>query len=433
MKLLDLKFVIPSYKRSNIIKTHTLALLELFEIPKNLIYIFVVPDEYELYKQHLPEYKHIIIGQCGLANQRNFITNYFKEGQMLVCLDDDLKSFQMLEDGIIKPINTYEQFTTFIYKGFDCCKDSNAYLWGIHQTYNPRFMRESVTFHFSFIVGHFWGCINRHLPELNITKDIKEDYERTIKYWLKDKCIIKLNYISANNKIYKTTGGLQETHPDRTQASIDSCNWLIETYPDYFTKRETKLNSQQKSQYMELKLKKHSSSANCYKSLQTIESNCPIVLELIKAFENTVLPIYKKRLNAGDGMTHVFGKHRIRKKSGLYESKNNTRYPSLYNAILEFANKYVKPHIDYTGIQVNKNYKAKPHLDARNNGDSYLVALGDYTGGSLIINSYKKDIKYQPILFNGADWKHSVDDFEGNRYSLVFFNQKTEKIEEKLD
>jgi len=423
MKLQDIKFVIPSYKRCDIIKQHTLALLELFQIPKNLIYIFVVLDELELYKNALPDYNHIVIGELGLANQRNFITKYFKEGQMLVCLDDDLRSFQILEDGITKKIEGYNEFTKFLYKAFKTCQDHNANLWGIHQTYNPRYMRESCSFDFKFIVGHFWGCINRHLPELNITHDIKEDYERTIKYWLLDKCIIKLNYISANNAIYKTKGGLQDTYPDRTDASIDSCNWLIETYPEYFDKRVTKLNSNDKCQYMELKLKKHSSNTNCYKSLQIIDSNCPIVLELIKAFENTNLPIYKKRENTGIGITHVFGLNRARKKKGLFESKNNSKYPSLYNAILEYANKYVKPHLDYTGIQVNKNYKAKPHVDARNCGDSYLVGLGDYTGGSLIINSYKKDIKYQPILFNGADWKHAVDDFNGNRYSLVFFKQ----------
>jgi hypothetical protein len=415
--LSKIKFVIPSYKRLDIIQKYTLAQLELFQIPKNQIYIFVVTEEYESYKLALPQY-NIVIGELGLANQRNFITKYFKEGQMLVHLDDDLKSFQMLDNGNITPITTHIQFKSFILRAFNLCYNHKGYIWGIHQTYNPRFMRESCSFDFKFIVGHFWGCINRHLPELNITMDIKEDYERTIKYWLSDKCIIKLNYVSANNAIYKTKGGLQETYPDRTDASINSSHTLINSYPEYFY-----LNSK-KSLYQELKLKKHSSITNFYKPLEKISIDCPIVKNLLNELESSKLPIYRKRLNTGEGITHCFGMNRARKKKGLYESKNNTKYPNLYKAILEYADKYVKPFTEYTGIQVNKNYKTKPHYDARNaNIDSYIVGLGNYTKGDLILNSYKIDIKYKPILFNGANWLHSTEDFEGTRYSLVFFKQ----------
>jgi hypothetical protein len=417
-----IKFAIPSYKRLDIIQSHTLAVLELFKIPKNQIYIFVVADEYESYSV-LSEY-NIVIGVLGLANQRNFISNYFKEGQMLVCLDDDLKSFQMLDKTQIIPITTHLQFKSFILRAFNLCIHHKSYLWGIHQTYNPRYMRESITFNFSFVVGHFWGCINRHHSELNITMDIKEDYERTIKYWLKDKVILKVNYIAASNAIYKTKGGLQETYPDRTEASIDASNTLINSYPEYFELRNTQLNNAKKSLYQELKLKKHSSITNFYKPLENINIECSIVKNLLDELEKANLPIYKKRENTGIGITHTFGLNRARKKCGLFESKNNSKYPELYKAILEYAVKYVNPHIEYTGIQVNKNYKTKAHYDARNaNTDSYIVGLGNYTNGNLILNSYKVDIKYKPILFNGANWLHSTNDFEGTRYSLVFFKQ----------
>ena len=418
-----IKFAIPSYKRLDIIQNYTLAQLELFEIPKKQIYIFVIQDEYEAYKLAAPEY-NIVIGELGLANQRNFITNYFKEGQMLVCLDDDLKAFQMLDNTQIVPITTAIQFKAFILRAFKLCYYNKAYLWGIHQTYNLKYMRESITFNFSFIVGHFWGCINRHLPELNLTMDIKEDYERTIKYWLLDKVIIKLNYISASNAIYKTKGGLQETYPDRSHASINSCNILINNYPDYFQIRNKQLNNAKKSRYMELKLKNHSSITNFYKPLEKINIDCPIVKNLLDELNKANLPIYKKRENTGIGITHTFGMNRARKKCGLFNSPNNSRYPDIYKAILAYADKYVNPHIEYTGVQVNKNYKTKPHYDARNaNIESYIVGLGDYNNGKLILNSYKIDIKYQPILFNGAQWLHSTDDFTGDRYSLVFFKQ----------
>ena len=95
-----IKFVIPSYKRLDIIESHTLKLLDDYKIPKKQIYIFVVAEELDAYKSKLAEYKNIILGEVGLANQRNFITNYFKEGDKLVNLDDDLKSFTQIKDDI---------------------------------------------------------------------------------------------------------------------------------------------------------------------------------------------------------------------------------------------------------------------------------------------------------------------------------------------
>ena len=422
--LATIKFVIPSYNRADIITTNTLKLLEAFQIPKKQIYVFVVPEEHEIYSSSINNKDiKIINGELGLANQRNFITNYFKEGQMLVNLDDDLKEFQILENGTITKITTPIRFKDFIIRGFNLCKAYGSYLWGIHQTYNPRYMAEKISFDLSFVVGHFWGCINRHLPEINITMDIKEDYERTLKYWNKDNIIIKLNYIAAKNAIYKTKGGLQATYPSRSSASTVSCNALISSYPDLISSRKHQLNTMNVNKYDELKIIKHLSIKTFYKHLEPLNTECPLVINLIKQLELAQLPVYTKRLNTGIGITHCFGSYRIRKKKGLYDSVNNAKFPELYAAILEYASKYVP--ISYTGIQVNKNYKAKPHYDSRNYGESYLVGLGNYKGGRLCSNGAKIDIKNKPILFDGRIWKHWVEDFDGSRYSLVFFNQIT--------
>jgi hypothetical protein len=285
-------------------------------------------------------------------------------------------------------------------------------------------MRNSITYDFAFIVGHFWGCINRKSEDLKITMDIKEDYERSIKFWLKDKCIVKLNYISAETKTYDNKGGLQIEYPDRTDASINSCNTLINTYPQFFSLRNQQLNNSNSSRYYELRCsRKHTSPYNYYKQLQTIDKNNNDVKELISLLDKTQLKINIKRLNSGVGMSQCFGKYRIRKKKGIYESKNNAKYPDLYLALQKFYDTFVKNHLpEYTSIQVNKNYKTKEHYD-RNDGLSYIIGLGEYTGGNLILNSYKHDIKYKPLLFNGKKWLHSTDDFDGTRYSLVFFKQ----------
>lgn len=417
-----IKFVIPSYHRYEIIKTHTLAMLERYKIPKKNIYIFVAnEDEYNKYKESINdnEYK-LVIGKFGLDNQRNFITNYFKEGKWLVNIDDDVKKIMILEDDKLKEVDNFQEH---INKGFRMCIEYHSYIWGIHQTSNNKFLRNSITFDFGFIVGFFWGCINRHLPELNITIPIKEDYERTVKYWLKDKTIIKFNYLCAETMVYKTEGGLQTIYPDRTEMSNYCSNLLVEKYPEYFTIRNTQLNNINKSKYCELRCSRiYKSVNNYYKELQPINKEDDIIKKLENILEASKLLINVKRLNSGIGVSQTFGKYRIRKQLGLFDSKNNSKYPELYNILLEFYEKFVKEHLpEYTSIQVNKNYKTLPHIDKNNAGISYIVGLGDYKEGDLIVNSYKHDIHYKPLMFDGKKWIHSTNNFSGNRFSLVFF------------
>ena len=93
----------------------------------------------------------------------------------------------------------------------------------------------------------------------------------------------------------------------------------------------------------------------------------------------------------------------------------------------------------WTSFNVNKNYAGKIHRDGNNFGPSMISAFGDFTGGTL--NYYphddgkiavekleanskhqadKLDLKTGLALFNGNS-AHSVDDFVGNRYSIVYF------------
>lgn len=421
---MKIKFAIPSYGRASTILTHTIGLLQNYKIPKKNIYIFVIQEELEDYKKVLPEYKNIIVGVKGLYQQRNFITKYFNEGDYIVNLDDDIKTISILEDDTL---NIIENFYFIIKKAFEICHEKQAYLWGIHQTtHNAYFLRNSITFDFSFIVGHLWGCINRHSEDLEITMDIKEDYERTIKYWLKDNCLVKFNYISAQTNTYTNAGGLQIDYPDRTDASITACDKLIELYDEYFRYRFTKLNDAGNSKYWEIRcIKGINSLRNYYKQLDYINEDCKIIKSILDTLKIKPLQKNYKRLSSGIGMSQCFGKYRIRKQTGLFESKNNAKYPILYDLLKEFYNKYVISHIpEYTSIQVNVNYQTKPHYD-RNAGESYIIGLGDYKGGDLIVNSYKHNIKYHPIMFEGNKWLHGTSNFEGERITLVYFKQNT--------
>ena len=77
---------------------------------------------------------------------------------------------------------------------------------------------------------------------------------------------------------------------------------------------------------------------------------------------------------------------------------------------------------------MNKNYKIGRHIDKANIGESVLVCCGDYTGGLTCVeyeDGLKKfDASKEPVMFDGGRYYHYVEDFSGDRYSLVFFNDK---------
>lgn len=83
--------------------------------------------------------------------------------------------------------------------------------------------------------------------------------------------------------------------------------------------------------------------------------------------------------------------------------------------------------IEYTSIQYNYNNQCRKHIDGKNVGESFIIGLGDYNGGRLIIyddndNPHYIDIKNKFVRFNGSRYYHEVEDWTGIRMSLVFFN-----------
>lgn len=82
----------------------------------------------------------------------------------------------------------------------------------------------------------------------------------------------------------------------------------------------------------------------------------------------------------------------------------------------------------FSTIQYNKNQRAAKHKDGRNVGESYIIGLGNYTGGELMIwdendkNPVKHDIRNKFLKFNGSKHFHETQPFKGERYTLVYFN-----------
>lgn len=266
---------IPSYNRADILKTKTFATLKRHNIPDNIIYIFVANnDEREKYIMKIDiDPEHIIIGLKGLKNQRNFISSYFPEGEYIVQLDDDIDEIveliipnnrtsmrtsmrtakqkrEMMKKHKIKPITNLNKF---IVDAFNICVSKGIYLWGIYPVDNPYFMTDTITTDLRFIVGPFWGIINRHSEQLKLSVDEKENVERTLQYYIMDGGVIRFNNISITTNYYKTPGGMQtnSTTNNRRTAAQKSAELLHAKYPQY-----TKIITKKRTNWPEIKLVK---------------------------------------------------------------------------------------------------------------------------------------------------------------------------------
>lgn len=145
------------------------------------------------------------------------------------------------------------------------------------------------------------------------------------------------------------------------------------------------------------------------------------------------LPVNHDRAVAGKGKSQAFGVIR-RWSYRPYLSRNTWMRPELWQHLLDFAAQHVT--IPWDAIQVNDNYASQPHRDKGNQGISYIVGFGDYTGGELTVEDTapavgvtqaapprgtKYDIRHRGHHFNGSELLHWTEPWEGQRYSLVFF------------
>ena len=124
----------------------------------------------------------------------------------------------------------------------------------------------------------------------------------------------------------------------------------------------------------------------------------------------------------GIGKSQAFGVVNKRCRPPDYSRQNWLR-PYLYKLLLDFGARFCP--IPFNAITVNQNYRAAPHYDKHNSGVSMVVAFGDYTGGELeLLEGERKgvyNVRHRPIVDNFSTVLHAVREFQGERYSLVFY------------
>tara|TARA_B100001287_G_C22650920_1_gene515171 strand:- start:254 stop:838 length:585 start_codon:yes stop_codon:yes gene_type:complete len=177
------------------------------------------------------------------------------------------------------------------------------------------------------------------------------------------------------------------------------------------------------------------------KNKVTLESQKKLVLKLLREMNwpKTARPnvLRKSHVDAGFSGYEGFVLGIVTSWAGKGENAGyrkmlsmKTREPK-YKKLFRESKKLMRlkdPKFKFTSIQYNKNHRAARHRDAKNTGVSYIVGLGDYKGGELIIfdedekNPVKHDIKGKFNTFDGSKYPHETAPFKGERYTLVFYS-----------
>lgn len=217
---------IPSYNRSEVIGSKSLATLEKYGIDKDKITIFVVREEFIAYKKACPGYQ-IVIGVKGLVEQREFIEHWFPLDSNILFMDDDVSDLFFFSDAKTRqPISDLNQF---ISDGFLKASEIGATLWGIYPVDNAMFASKSeeISDGLSYIVGAFYGQKNTMDIRLK-TGDGVEDRERTILRYLRDGKVLRFNKVGLRTK-YFAPGGLMSD--ERQKIHQIASETLVKKYP----------------------------------------------------------------------------------------------------------------------------------------------------------------------------------------------------------
>ena len=250
------KIVIPSYNRADTLANKTIKVLQKHKIDPKNVYIFVANEEEKVkYHAALPaEYKNrLIVGVQGMKNIRNFINDYFPSGEQLFHMDDDLVDiYSRINEKKLEPIISLD---AFIKLGFLLCQNKGCKLFSIYPVENPYFMKASIIRGLTYCMGGVWGNVN--VPKLKVTVDNKEDFQRSIQYFLETYNpkhpekggVIRFNNICCGTTGYSGKGGMQSF--DRTNPVIlEDAKKVANMYSDYCT-----LNLTKKSGKPEIKIK----------------------------------------------------------------------------------------------------------------------------------------------------------------------------------
>jgi hypothetical protein len=249
---MNFRIAIPTIARAETIKKKTINYLAQTDIDFSKVDLFLSDgNELPAYKESLKEYpiNYIVTNKKHVNTQRNYMIDYYNDGQFILGIDDDIQSVQMSisEKKTIPLLN----LTEFVEQAFKISQEHKFDMWGVNAVLNPYFMRNNISFNLKYIVACFYGWRNTRQEKAYVSTNPeygKEDYERSIRYYIADGGLTRFNYVAPKTKYYSEDGGIQTYRTvEYEQKAVD---WLLKTFPQFCV-----VNMHKKSKWPEVVLK----------------------------------------------------------------------------------------------------------------------------------------------------------------------------------
>jgi len=219
-----MKIAIPSYRRYEQLGNKTLNFLKTMKgFKQSDITIFVANDyEYLKYVALYPDY-HIVVGEKGISNIRNFIMRYYDKDEYIVSLDDDIDSLASVDD---------KDYSDLFIRGKRELDSSGLTLWGVNPVRNSFFMQKQkyVSQNLKFCIGQMFGFINKKLY-VSQESATKEDYEFCLLNYTNYGGVLRFNQVAVKSKMF-ASGGIG-TKKERSEQNEIAAQYIRDKYPDY--------------------------------------------------------------------------------------------------------------------------------------------------------------------------------------------------------
>eukprot|EP00929_Paragymnodinium_shiwhaense_P026543 TRINITY_DN15780_c0_g1_i1.p1 TRINITY_DN15780_c0_g1~~TRINITY_DN15780_c0_g1_i1.p1 ORF type:complete len:891 (+),score=205.92 TRINITY_DN15780_c0_g1_i1:187-2859(+) len=236
-------FVIPSRNRPIFCRERTVRVLERQGIDMSKLFVFVSDElsegsqetelvryRRELSKTGIPA-KNIIVGKCGVIQQRSFIIDWvietIGEDTHVVSFDDDIESLQYKvrtgtdsrgsETGWLKDLEK-GGLLAWIAHADRAMRRYDCYIWSVNTSQNGYYMRScTIGTSNGMINGYLYGYRARRDEDLRPQfKGATEDRERSVRYFDKDGIHLRYKMYCAQTTVFKNPGGLQDAYAGST-------------------------------------------------------------------------------------------------------------------------------------------------------------------------------------------------------------------------
>jgi hypothetical protein len=146
--------------------------------------------------------------------------------------DDDIEEVQVkISEQKLGRVEDLEK--EIIQLGFDECEKVGAKTFGIYAAANAYFMKDRVYNELCYIIASMFGVIVEHDDYLARVTNHGEDYEYSLRQYVKNGVLARLDKYTVKSRYYKEEGGLQDV---RTKEYVHSSIQIIaDLFPELCT------------------------------------------------------------------------------------------------------------------------------------------------------------------------------------------------------